>query len=1013
MQTFAKPAIVLSTLLCAPVSSQEQGPHDLEPVRERLDEMVADRVAVGVVAMVERDGELLLEHAAGQLAQGGDPMQLDSIVRIFSMTKPVTAVAALTLIEEGAFELDDPVGEYLPALAELRVVDPRDKDETVACERPMLVRDLFQHTTSWSYETPWRAVAAGNFEFDPDLDAMVRALAELPLTNQPGSKWIYGISNDVLGALIEVVAEQPLDDVFRERIFVPLGMHDTDFHVAREKLERLATLHYVDGRGVHAVPGWNRNDAAREPTLLEGGAGLYSTAGDYMRFARMLLGRGQLDGMRILEPESVELMTTNQIGDIPRDETLGERDWGLGIAITTSDFDSGSTGTWTWGGAAGTTFWVDPSTETTAVFLVQNWMDFGPAAGFDAAVAEALATPQSTQSTPRNDDERPDVLFYLIDTCRADHLSYHGHEAPTTPFLDQLAERSVVFERCYSQAPWTKPSMASILSSTYPSEHGIQSLLQRLPSSVVTLPEMVEDAGWTTAGFSANPLMGALSNYTQGFGHFTESIRVNRADPIRFASGSAAKLNREVFGWLERNPAAPTFLYVHSVDPHEEYEPAPEHLERFADPAGMDTYREQWQALLDTRPDVPGNHLTQWNFDQADIEPGPFIAYGEDLYDADISANDVQIERLWERLMADGWGEDTIVIVTSDHGEEFFEHGGTSHGYSLYEELIHVPLMIHAPGLLPEGLRVDRPVRSIDIYPTLLELLDIEAPPGLRGRSLVPLASGASDWEDVPIFSEGAEDPMGRAAGSGMGTTTAMIDGDWKLLINYVDPPHRARPAHELYNLAKDPAERVNLAQRQGVRLARMQEQVAHWSAANMGLRMSAESIDTDALDPAVAAELEALGYLSGDAESDLPEIGDALPVHARAILEADTRLSLYALSPERPVPAGTRESELLHSWRILDDASVRDEERDEVLTLLYRGIALSDGSMARCFEPRHAIRAMHRGHTVDLLICFECAQLQVWMNDARLTTVPVNADIEPAFSRAFREQGLRIDGDE
>ena len=164
---------------------------------------------------------------------------------------------------------------------------------------------------------------------------------------------------------------------------------------------------------------------------------------------------------------------------------------------------------------------------------------------------------------------------------------------------------------------------------------------------------------------------------------------------------------------------------------------------------------------------------------------------------------------------------------------------------------------------------------------------------------------------------------------------------------------------------------------------------------------------------PTVAVELEALGYLSADASSDLPEIGDALPAHARAILEADAQLRIYALDPDRTAGVDAQEFELLRSWRTLGDALVRDEERDELLSLLYGGIVLSDGAMARCFLPRHAIRAMHRGNTLDLLICFECSTLQVWMNDEHLTSAPIHAGVEPAFSRAFREQGLRIDGDE
>src|SRR5688572_20029060 len=193
-----------------------------------------------------------------------------------------------------------------------------------------------------------------------------------------------------------------------------------------------------------------------------------------------------------------------------------------------------------------------------------------------AALLPAQAEPAQTEPAPAPKKPRS-VLFYLIDTCRADHLSANGYERETTPYLEELAARGVRFENCFSQAPWTKPSVAAILTSCYPTVTGMYQLLDQLDNRFVTLPEAVRDAGWYTAGFSANPLMGRLSNYNQGFRRFLDATFViPNGDCINFASGSAKALNKHVLPWIEQNQEWPFFLYVHSVDPHEEYEPSKE-----------------------------------------------------------------------------------------------------------------------------------------------------------------------------------------------------------------------------------------------------------------------------------------------------------------------------------------------------------------------------------------------------------------------------------------------------
>lgn len=591
---------------------------------------------------------------------------------------------------------------------------------------------------------------------------------------------------------------------------------------------------------------------------------------------------------------------------------------------------------------------------------------------------------------------QPSVLFYLIDTCRADRMGVHGAPHFTTPFLSELAKRSVVFENCNSQAPWTKPSMAAILTSRYPSEIGMTKMFASLANELQTFPEALRKHGWHTAGFSANPIMGRLSNYTQGFAEFVESSEINAADPIHFASGSAQKLNQKIFPWLDANPVWPKFLYVHSVDPHEEYEPDPEFLEKFSDPKRMDEYRKQWQTLLRSRPPVPGNHLTQENFDRTGIDASSFIEQGKKLYDADILANDAEIGRLWERLSkgspesesTDAWGEDTVVVVTSDHGEEFFEHGGTCHGYGLYQELIHVPLMIFAPGRLPEGVRIKQPVASIDIYPTLLDILGLEIPSDIRGRSLLPLIEAPQKTTPATIYSEQSEDPGGRMMGSGSGIGMSIIEGRWKFILSLRAPQGRNRERYELFDHLTDPQEKNNVAGDHPDVVARLEKQLMEWSASNLGL-VPAKEVARKDIDQASLEALRQLGYIVDD-ESEAPS-GDGrriMPSLAQAVLDGDVRWDLYALGG-RSEEAGRTNAKLLRGHLILDRGTASVDLRDKIASVLYRNLNPLESTKSRDdFAPCLGIHANFRGHVVTLLLDGALGSIQVYVDDLLLANL-------------------------
>jgi len=484
------------------------------------------------------------------------------------------------------------------------------------------------------------------------------------------------------------------------------------------------------------------------------------------------------------------------------------------------------------------------------------------------AAAPSPAAPSGAQTGATKDAKRRNVVFYLIDTCRADQLSAYGCPRKTSPFLEKLAAMGARFDHCFAQAPWTLPSMSAILTSCYPSVTGMHRFFDQLDAAFVTLPEALQQAGWHTAGFSANPLMGKMSNYQQGFDEFTEAVDViPGGDAIGHSTGSARALNQKVLPWLQQNKKWPCFLYVHSIDPHEQYAPEPEYLRRFTTPEREREYRRQLVEIRRKNPGKIGSVTTQEHFDRAQVKVEPFIETALALYDADICANDDEIEALFDALRKTKPLEEWILVVTSDHGEEFFEHGGTSHAYALWNELLHVPLIVVAPGLVPAGLVVKEPVQSLDLYPTLLELLGIEAPPALQGQSFAAFCRGDDKAVGHPVFAENHSMPGSERFLPEQGNMLSVIEGPWKYILNVKSSMNRPRPRHELYRLDQDFAEKKNLAEAEPERVARFETMVLEWWARN---RARHSGVDVKHLteagiaeaDPATLERLRKLGYV-------------------------------------------------------------------------------------------------------------------------------------------------------
>jgi len=384
---------------------------------KRIDALLDERYLqsgklAGTLTLVSRKGELAHCSAQGLMdAERGKPMREDTIFRIYSMSKPITSVALMMLYEEGAFQLDDPVHKFIPAWERLGVwvAGAWPNFVTKAPERAMSMRDVLSHQSGLTYgfhvrnsvdaayrelgvmERGGPAVLGPAREARPEaedetLARSVEKLAKLPLLFTPGTAWNYSISTDVCGYLVEVISGKPFDIFLQERIFGPLGMIDSGFSVTDGKLERFAACYAAAPGGKRVLQDDPEKSLGRKhPKLLSGGGGLLSTAGDYLRFCRMLLNGGELDGARLLSRKTIELMTINHLaggrdlaalappGQFSEAATNGTG-FGLGFSVLLDQRlaqISGSPGQFAWGGAASTAFWIDPREELVVIFMTQ------------------------------------------------------------------------------------------------------------------------------------------------------------------------------------------------------------------------------------------------------------------------------------------------------------------------------------------------------------------------------------------------------------------------------------------------------------------------------------------------------------------------------------------------------------------------------------------------------------------------------------------------------------------
>lgn len=377
----------------------------LEAFRKQMHELVDSGRLAGVSVLVARHGTPVLVDVHGQQdLESGTALRYDSIFRIASMTKPVTGVAMMILYEEGKWRLDDPVSKHIPEFADLKV---RNSDGVlVKPSRPMTMAQLMSHTAGFAPDPAYDAL-----EFKKaNLQAMIDKLSRLPLASEPGADFAYGVTPSIRGYLVEKLSGQSLDQFFKSRIFEPLKMPDTGFWVEPGKLPRAVRASIYDKEGkLIPAQGGPVDIPTSKPVFLNGAGGLVSTLPDYWRFAQMLANDGQLDGVRILKPETVLLMRQNQLEAGVKFDLFGPAVEGMGFGM---DFGlvlnpdllktPQGKGTFSWGGRWGTWFWIDPTVDLVVVGMIQNVNGFHPASG----------TPQMGVITP------PGIYAALVDRSR-------------------------------------------------------------------------------------------------------------------------------------------------------------------------------------------------------------------------------------------------------------------------------------------------------------------------------------------------------------------------------------------------------------------------------------------------------------------------------------------------------------------------------------------------------------------------------------------------------------------
>jgi arylsulfatase len=494
-------------------------------------------------------------------------------------------------------------------------------------------------------------------------------------------------------------------------------------------------------------------------------------------------------------------------------------------------------------------FWGSPVVRNRA-----GQPDFGPSSAGRSALASSDPLP------PQG------VILIIADTLRRDHLQPYGYERDTSPVLTGLANDGAVFKDAIAQGTWTKVSVSSIVTSLYPTTHGVSDMPDRLPAGVTTLAEAYRSAGYATFATSSVPFTGKLTNMHQGVEVLHESSSVPDFD---FSESKTSRTYTDrLLEWIELHSEVPFFAFLHVFDPHSPFEPYLPYDSVWLSPEEAAEHREQMEQVKDFIDDDFRKSEGLPNPEElaaAGIDQETFVSREKAWYDASILAMDVELGRLVERLEELGLAEDTLIAFVSDHGEEFLEHGRHFHGYNTYGEMLNVPLILHWPTAIPDGVVVEQTVQAIDLMPTLLELSRLPVPEQAQGQSLLPLLAEANPaslgWASRPAIAERSLAPaaFSEEEDPDQVASFAIVYEGWKLIKNTTRP--EGWPEYELYDHEADPLNADNVAEEHPEMVERLAGYLEKWHEAALEARVEAE-VTAESMSAEELQQLRSLGYI-------------------------------------------------------------------------------------------------------------------------------------------------------
>jgi len=459
--------------------------------------------------------------------------------------------------------------------------------------------------------------------------------------------------------------------------------------------------------------------------------------------------------------------------------------------------------------------------------------DDDPGAGiriFNPKVAAGVSCDPPGSVEKGHRDHRPNIVVYLIDALRADRIGCYGYDRGTTPHVDEFASSAILFSGAQAQTSWTRPAVASIFTGLLPQQHGTTDKKDVLPESATTIAELLTGAGYESAAVVSNGNVDQVYGFSQGFSYYKYLEEVEIGEHVVRSDD----VNQAVFSWLDEFRATePFFLYVHTVDPHLPYAPPPTFRDAFA-PNVHDSSIGSTEAVNE----VAANR---------DRVTPKMVEQLSDLYDGEVAANDASFGEFYAGLGERGLLENTVVVVLSDHGEEFFDHGGWTHGNTLHAEMLDVPLIIRIPGVTPRS--IPEIVQHVDLFSTLLDLAGVEPPAGVFGRSARPLWTEGvtAEWTNRGLSHLELKERFGEA----------WVDPQWKIITRRL---RNGDLRTSLFNRETDPTERSDLASRRQdlveELLGRYAEEVSAAGDALQGVEID------EGREAEVEAQLKALGYL-------------------------------------------------------------------------------------------------------------------------------------------------------